>query len=423
MLKYRFQISDIFYIYQGKNRRMNFPLFVARRIRNTQESSFSKTVTYVGIGTISLGLGIILIAFSILFGFKEAIQAKIISISGDIRISKISGNHSLSESPMVKNSAWEKQVLANPGVDHLQSHVQKPGILVGKDGLAGVIIKGVGADMPSNQMAANMIQGQSSIIRPQDVILSKTLAQQLKVRLNESLILYFLSQPERPRKVHVTGIYQTGLEELDKVYILADRSWAQKMNGWTADSLGSYELFLKKEADIYQVGYEIVQTLPPDWKAESVYELNPAIFDWMSMLDRNIVIFISLLLVVACFNLVATLWVLIMERIPMVGLLKALGSSHAQIRTLFWWNGFFILIRGILLGNLIAVAFCYLQSRYHLIPLDPENYYMNAVPIHWDALTWILVNLGTCVLVAIIMTIPTHFIKKIDPQEAINYKN
>ena len=129
---------------------MNFPLFVARRIRNTQESSFSKTVTYVGIGTISLGLGIILIAFSILFGFKEAIQAKIISISGDIRISKISGNHSLSESPMVKNSAWEKQVLANPGVDHLQSHVQKPGILVGKDGLAGVIIKGVGADMPSN---------------------------------------------------------------------------------------------------------------------------------------------------------------------------------------------------------------------------------------------------------------------------------
>jgi lipoprotein-releasing system permease protein len=204
---------------------------------------------------------------------------------------------------------------------------------------------------------------------------------------------------------------------------MADRAWVQKMNGWTSDSLGTYELYFKKDVDVAQQTASLVKSLPMDWKAETVFELNPAIFDWMSMLDRNIVIFITLLLVVACFNLVATLWVLIMERIPMVGLLKALGSSHAQIRMLFWWNGFFILIRGIVIGNLLAVLFCWIQSSYHLIPLDPENYYMNAVPIHWDVLTWILVNLGTCLLVALIMTIPTHFIKKIDPQEAINYKN
>jgi lipoprotein-releasing system permease protein len=393
---------------------MNFPLFVARRIRNTQESSFSKTVTYVGIGTISIGISIILIAFAILFGFKESIQAKIISISGDVRISKISGNHSLSESPIAKNRDWESQIIQNPAIDHIQSHVQKPGILVGKEGLAGVIIKGIGNDMPANQLAPNLVQG---------LILSETMAKQLKVRLNESLILYFLSQPERPRKVHVTGIYQTGLEELDKIYIMADRAWVQKMNGWTADSLGTYEVYFKKDTEVAQQTASLLKSLPMDWKAESVFELNPAIFDWMSMLDRNIIIFISLLLMVACFNLVATLWVLIMERIPMVGLLKALGSSHAQIRTLFWWNGFFILIRGVLIGNLLAAVFCWVQSQYKLIPLDPENYYMNAVPIQWDVLTWILVNLGTCILVALIMTIPTHFIKKIDPQEAINYKN
>jgi lipoprotein-releasing system permease protein len=402
---------------------MNFPLFVARRIRNTQESSFSKTVTYVGIGTISIGISIILIAFAILFGFKESIQAKIISISGDVRISKISGNHSLSESPIAKNRDWESQIIQNPAIDHIQSHVQKPGILVGKEGLAGVIIKGIGNDMPANQLAPNLVQGQASIRRPQDIILSETMAKQLKVRLNESLILYFLSQPERPRKVHVTGIYQTGLEELDKIYIMADRAWVQKMNGWTADSLGTYEVYFKKDTEVAQQTASLLKSLPMDWKAESVFELNPAIFDWMSMLDRNIIIFISLLLMVACFNLVATLWVLIMERIPMVGLLKALGSSHAQIRTLFWWNGFFILIRGVLIGNLLAAVFCWVQSQYKLIPLDPENYYMNAVPIQWDVLTWILVNLGTCILVALIMTIPTHFIKKIDPQEAINYKN
>ena len=402
---------------------MNFPLFVARRIRNTQETSFSKTVTWVGVGTISLGISIILIAFSILFGFKSAIQEKLTSFSGDIRVSKLSGNHSISESPIHKNQAWEKSVTQLPYINHIQSHIQKPGILVGKTGLAGIVIKGIGQDMPHTQIKNNLIKGLPYLKNSQDVIISQILAKQLKTSINQSLILYFLSQPERPRKVNVTGIYETGLEELDKIFILADLDWVQKMNGWSADSLGSYEVILKKGADLNQSAYYLEKDLPTEWKLETIVELYPSLFDWMNMLDRNIVIFISLLLVVACFNLIATLWVLIMERIPMVGLLKALGSSQKQIRTIFWWNGFFILLRGLLIGNLIAIIFCYIQYTYKLIPLDPENYYMSSVPILWDTPTWIYVNVGTCLLVALTITIPTLFIKKIDPKDAINYKN
>lgn len=402
---------------------MNFPLFVARRIRNTQETSFSKTVTFVGIGTISLGISIILIAFAILFGFKSAIQEKLTSFSGDIRISKLSGNHSISESPIYKNTAWEKSVAQLPYINHIQSHIQKPGILVGKTGLAGIVIKGIGQDMPHSQIKNNLIQGLPYLKNSQDVIISQILAKQLKISMNQSLILYFLSQPERPRKVKVTGIYETGLDELDKIFILADRDWVGKMNGWSSDSLGSYEIILKKGADLNQSTYYLEKNLPTEWKLETIEELYPSLFDWMNMLDRNIVIFISLLLVVACFNLIATLWVLIMERIPMVGLLKALGSSQKQIRTIFWWNGFFILLRGLLIGNLIAVVFCYVQYTYQWIPLDPENYYMNSVPILWDTPTWLYVNAGTCLLVALTITIPTLFIKKIEPKDAINYKS
>lgn len=402
---------------------MNFPLFVARRIRNTQETSFSKTVTFVGIGTISLGISIILIAFAILFGFKSAIQEKLTSFSGDIRVSKLSGNHSISESPIYKNQAWEKSVAQLPYINHIQSHIQKPGILVGKTGLAGIVIKGIGQDMPHAQIKNNLIQGLPYLKNSQDVIISQILANQLKISMNQSLILYFLSQPERPRKVKVTGIYETGLEELDKIFILADLDWVQKMNGWSADSLGSYEVILKKGADLNQSAYYLEKDLPTEWKLETIEELYPSLFDWMNMLDRNIVIFISLLLVVACFNLIATLWVLIMERIPMVGLLKALGSSQKQIRTIFWWNGFFILLRGLLIGNLIAVVFCYVQYTYQWIPLDPKNYYMNSVPILWDTPTWLYVNAGTCLLVALTITIPTLFIKKIEPKDAINYKS
>ncbi|CAM3482883.1 ABC transporter permease [Aquirufa ecclesiirivi] len=402
---------------------MNFPLFVARRIRNTHETSFSKTVTYVGIGTVAMGVSIILIAFSILFGFKEAIQDKLTSFAGDIQVSQITGNHSLSDSPMRRNLAWEKAVLQNTAIDHIQAHLQKPGILVGDAGLAGIIIKGIGNDVPKDQLSKNMLSGQAQIHHPQDIILSNTLAKQLKVKLHSSLILYFLSNPERPRKVKITGIYETGLEELDKMSILADRSWVQKMNGWSADSIGTYEIFLKKSADLYQSADEIESSMPTEWRLETITELYPALFDWMMMLDRNIVIFITLLLVVASFNLIATLWVLIMERIPMVGLLKALGASHRQIRTIFWWNGFFILLRGLALGNVVAVVFCYLQSTYHLIPLDQESYYMSSVPIVWSMSTWVWVNIGTSLLVALIITLPTIFIKKIQAQEALQYKH
>jgi lipoprotein-releasing system permease protein len=402
---------------------VNFPLFVARRIRNTHETSFSKTVTYVGIGTIALGICIILVAFSILFGFKDAIISKITNFSGDLRISQISGNHSLSESPMQRNVAWEKTIRNHPDVAHLQSHVQKPGILVGDQGLAGVVIKGIGADLPVAQIKQNLIAGKGQINQGQQIILSAELAKQLKVKLNQSVILYFLSQPNRPRKVNIQGIYETGLEELDHLFVLADRAWVQKMNGYTADSIGTYEIFLKPNVELNSAANRLTQTLPATWKLETKEELFPALFDWMLMLDRNIVIFITLLLIVACFNLIATLWVLIMELIPMVGLLKALGSSASQIRSIFWWNGIFILLRGLLLGNLVAMGFCWLQATYHLIPLDPVNYYMNAVPIHWDWMTWVWVNLGTCLLVSVIIYIPTHFINKIDPQTAINYKN
>ena len=402
---------------------MNFPLFVARRIRKTQDTSFSKTVTYVGIGTVAVGTAIILVAFAILFGFKTTIQDKLTSFSGDARISQISGNKSLAESPLTRNREWEASTLLRPEIDHIQAHVQRPGIIVGKEGLAGIVVKGIGKDLPLKQIEKNIIQGTGALNGPQEIILSEVLANQLKVKTNGSLILYFLSAPERPRKVKIKGIYETGLEELDKIFILADRDWVQKMNGWTADSLGTYEVFFKNKENLEAKTEELTKSMPPEWRIQPVTEIYPALFDWMTMLDRNIVIFISLLFVVACFNLIATLWVLIMERVPMVGLLKSMGATAAQIRRIFWWNGLFILVRGLIIGNSIAFLFCYIQSNYQVIPLDPKSYYMNSVPIQWDMTTWGIVNLLTILLVSFMMSIPTLLITKIEPNEALNFKN
>jgi lipoprotein-releasing system permease protein len=363
------------------------------------------------------------VAFAILFGFKTTIQDKLTSFSGDARISQISSNRSLAESPLTRNKEWESNTVKRSEIDHIQAHVQRPGILVGKEGLAGIVVKGIGKDLPAKQLQKNIISGSNSLSGPQEVILSKALAKQLKVKTQGSLILYFLSAPQRPRKVKVAGIYETGLEELDKLFVLADRDWVQIMNGWTADSLGTYEVFFKNKDNLEAKTNALAKTMPPEWRIQPLTEIYPALFDWMTMLDRNIIIFISLLFVVACFNLIATLWVLIMERVPMVGLLKSMGASAAQIRRVFWWNGLFILVRGLLIGNGLAFLFCYLQSTYHLIPLDPESYYMTSVPIEWDATTWGIVNLLTMVLVGFMMSIPTLLITKIQPTEALNFKN
>lgn len=402
---------------------MNFPLFVARRIRKTQDTSFSKTVTYVGIGTVAVGTAIILVAFAILFGFKSTIQDKLTSFSGDARISQISSNRSLAESPMTRNREWESRIAQLPEIEHIQAHVQRPGIIVGKEGLAGIVVKGIGKDLPLKQLQKNIISGSPRLTGSQDVILSESLAKQLKVKTNESVILYFLSAPERPRKVKIKGIYETGLEELDKLFILAEIGWVQKMNGWTADSLGTYEVYFKDKQNLEAKTNAVAKTMPPEWRIQPLTDIYPALFDWMTMLDRNIVIFISLLFVVACFNLIATLWVLIMERVPMVGLLKSMGASANQIRRIFWWNGLFILVRGLLLGNGIAFLFCYLQYTYQFIPLDPASYYMTSVPIEWSASTWGMVNGLTILLVGFMMSIPTLLITKIEPNEALNFKN
>ncbi len=401
---------------------MNFSLFVAKKIRNTEQTSFSKTVTYVGMGTIALGTAIVIISFAILFGFKQAIVQKITGFSGNYKISRVSEDHSLTPQFLQVPKAWEEQVLAMNGVDYLHKTVQSPGILVGEKTLSGMVVKGTDSkEFLEKELNPHLIEGKLGLLGKQEVYLSKSIAEKCQVKAGEHLILYFLSAANRPRKVLVKGIYETGLEEIDQYTVFGNLAWVKELTQVPENLHSSVEVHLKEgAADLSKV---IEKTLPIELRLDTIEEIDPAIFDWLVMLDRNIVILITLLLFVAGFNLIATLWVLIMERIPMIGLLKSIGASNRQIRRIFWWNGMFILSWGILFANLIALAFCYLQDQYQLIPLDASTYYMHAVPIYWSGQAWLLTNLGTIILVAIFLSIPTLYIQKISPLEAIRFRD
>ncbi len=401
---------------------MNFSLFVAKKIRNTEQTSFSRTVTYVGMGTIALGTAIVIISFAILFGFKQSIIRKITGFSGQYKISRVSEDHSLTPQFLQVPKVWEEQVMAMQGVEYLHKTVQSPGILVGEKTLSGMVVKGTDSkDFLEKELKPNLLEGKLGLLGKQEVYLSKIIADKCQVKSGDKLILYFLNAANRPRKVIVKGIYETGLEEIDQYTVFANLAWVKELNEVPENLHSSVEVHLKEgSADLSKV---IEKTLPIELRLDTIEEIDPAIFDWLVMLDRNIVILITLLLFVAGFNLIATLWVLIMERIPMIGLLKSMGASNRQIRRIFWWNGMFILSWGILLANLIAFGFCYIQDQYQLIPLDPGTYYMHAVPIYWSAQAWLLTNLGTLTLVGIFLSIPTLYIQKISPLEAIRFRD
>lgn len=240
---------------------MNFSLFVAKKIRNTEQTSFSRTVTYVGMGTIALGTAIVIISFAILYGFKQSIIRKITGFSGQYKISRVSEDHSLTPQFLQVPKAWEEQVLEMNGVDYLHKTVQSPGILVGEKTLSGMVVKGTDSkDFLEKELKSHLIEGKLGLLKKQEVYLSKIIAEKCQVKSGDKLILYFLNAANRPRKVIVKGIYETGLEEIDQYTVFGNLAWVKELNEVPENLHSSVEVHLKEgSADLSKI---IEKTLP-----------------------------------------------------------------------------------------------------------------------------------------------------------------
>jgi lipoprotein-releasing system permease protein len=427
---------------------LNLPVFLANRVRNAPLGSFSATVTRVGIASVAIGLTVLLIAFGILFGFKRTIQQKIFAFGAHLQVIKFSGNVSYDAPPISLSDPAVARMRNVPGVAQLQGVVQKAGILQADDDLQGVVLKGVGPDYDWRLFRESLVAGTlpnfdsvGTSGYSTQLLISQTIARQLKLRVGQSAIMYFTSQAQRggegnvpaagaaagptglrPRKMTVAGIYETGLEEGDKTFILGDRRLIQRLNNWGADSVGGYELFVRDFAQLMPTAQAVLNQIPPEMRLIKVTDQYGPLFDWMTLLDRNTTVFLALILFVACFNMGSVLLVLMMERTPMIGLLKALGSPNDLMRRMFVTVGLSIVGWGLLLGNALGIGLCWLQYRYQLIPLDPKNYYMTYVPIAWDWPVIGLVNLVVVGLIALAMWVPTLVINRIDPVKALVFK-
>jgi lipoprotein-releasing system permease protein len=407
---------------------LNVPVFLARKVRHAPEGSFSATVTRVGIASIALGLAILIVAFAVLFGYKRTIEQKIFLFGAHLQVSKFTNNASYEETALPLKTSLYQDSTRIPGVRHIQAVALKAGILKTPEELTGVILKGVGKDYDWNLFKESIVAGTVPVVGADtgsgstQLLLSQLMANQLNVKVGDAVPLYFLGNPPRARKMTVVGIYETGLEEVDKTIALGDIRLVQRLNRWGPDSVGSYEIYVNDFNQLKGTADNVFEAMTPSMRLTRVTDQYRPLFDWMLLLDRNMVILLTLITFVASFNMVSVLLVLMMERTPMIGLLKALGGPSSLIRRMFVFVGLNMVGWGLLIGNVVGLTFCFLQQRFKLIPLDPKNYFVSYVPIAWDWETILALNGATVLLISLVLWLSTILINRIQPVKALAFK-
>jgi lipoprotein-releasing system permease protein len=317
-------------------------------------------------------------------------------------------------------------LLANPGILSIEAVAYKPAMLrLNDEEVEGVVIKGVGPLFDTLRFAKYLEQGRFPLrgesAYSTEILISNTQARRLQLELGSRVNAFFFQAPPRARPLQVVGIYNTGFEEFDRNTVIADLGMLQRLNNWNDQEAGLLEIHLRSEEDIPQVFAIVDDFAGFQYFTQDVRRKFLDTFDWLLIITNNVNTFLGLIIFVACFNMVAVLFILIMERTNMIGLLKALGSSDKQIRQIFWLMGVKIVSRGLLIGNLLGLGLAYLQYRFHWIKLDPENYFMSFVPIRWEWTPILLINLMTLALVLLALFIPLGRVARIAPSESIRF--
>ena len=404
---------------------MNLSYFIAKRISFKQAGGFSGIIHRIAVASLAVGLGVALLSIMVLGGFQKTVSSRVYGFTGHFQVQKFQMSTAYEEQPFSLNAAFLTQVPSFPFVTKVQSYAHKAALLKGAEEVEGVLVKGLGQDMDSLGFAQYLVEGRMLHLPDSgvsnEVLMSRVLANKLLIEVGDKVTLYFVQQPPRFRRVEVVGIYETYLENFDEKIVIGELQTIRNLNGWTSDQVGGLEIHVDDPAKADSYAGLLEEKLDYDLKLSDSRERFLDIFDWLKLLDTNVVVFISLIGFVAVFNMGAILFLLIMERTQMIGLLKAMGAKNSQVRALFFWNGIHILGKGLLYGNAIALGLGALQDYFQLVPLDPISYYMSYVPIDWNWPVFFLLNLGVTVLTAAVLWIPVGIISKVDPIKSIRF--
>lgn len=391
--------------------------------------SLSKPVVRISFISIALGLALMIISVAVVIGFKNSVSNKVMGVASHIRLVLFDNNASLQGKPVTVTNELIDQLLNNKKIGHIQTTAQKAGVIKTSDQIQGVVLKGIDSNYDSKFLINNLVAGKypnfTDSIKTDEVLISERIAKKLNLDVGNNLRMWFIDEDNagaRGRKFNISGIYNSGVEEFDSRYVIADLRHLQKLNNWKADEVGSIEIYLKNVKEINNTASELYNTLPYNLTVITVYEEYPQIFNWLNLLDMNVIVILTLMILVATITMISTLLVLIIERTSMVGLLKALGANNSSVRKIFLYKASGIILTGMFWGNFIGLLFYFVQLKFRLISLSPDSYYVSYVPVELHMSDFLLLNLGTFIVSVLVLIIPSYYITRIVPARALRYE-
>jgi len=372
------------------------------------------------------------ISISVVVGFKTEIRQKVSGFASDIVVNNYDANYSYETRPITLSSEDIAGLRRIVGVRNIQFFATKPGIIKVNTTLHGVVLKGVYKEYDWLFIRKNMIEGKvlsfSDTAKSNQVLISKKMSQILQLKVGDPVYLYFIQNPPRMRKMYVSGIYETMLEDFDNMFVFADIRHVQKLNDWQPNEISGYEINVNNFDSIPEIQQDIFSVIGSKFqkdgtklKVSSVTERFPYIFDWIGLFNTNLWVILILMMIISGFNIVSGLLVFVLERINMIGIFKAVGFFDANIRRIFVYLSFAYVFIGLAIGNLLSWALYSLQNKYHFAHLDKASYYIDYVPMKIEVWQVFALNAAVILLTIIFLLIPSTLISKIEPVKAIKF--
>lgn len=409
---------------------MNFEYFIVKRLISAKKykSSISAPIIKIAITAIAIGVVMMLVSFATGLGLQEKIRDKIAAFNGHISISSYDNNSSkVSLTPVSTDQDFYPEFTSVDGIAHVQAVASTFGVIRTEEDFEGIVAKGVGADYKWDYFEEFLTQGRLpnySENLNNEILISEYLANRLKLKNGDRVATYFMrddSDLPLQRSFEIVGVYESGFQEFDELYMLTDIRHIQRINRWEEDEIGNYEVFVEDFDELDTKGNEIYENTGSFLDTQTISQKYYSIFEWLSLFDFNMALILGIMILVSGINMITALLVLILERTQMIGMLKGLGAADWSIRKIFLYNAAYLIVLGLFWGNLIGIGLLALQKYFKLIPLDPRTYYVTEVPIYlsWDYI--LLVNTGTLILCMLMLLIPSVIISKISPVKAIKF--
>jgi len=411
---------------------MNYELFIAKRLITSKKykSSISAPIMKIGVIAIALSIVVMLISIATSTGLQEKIREKVSGFNGHIQIVKYDFNNSMvSVKPISIKQDFYPNFSQVAGVKKIQVFAQKAAIIKTENTFEGIILKGVGADYDWSFFKDYIVSGELPNYtdkRSDEILISKNMADRLLLKSGDQVAIWFvrddLNKAPQVRKLTISGVYNSGFPEFDNSYVIGDIKHIQRLNKWKPDEVGGFEVIIDDFDALDLVSQEVHRSIPSSLNSYSIKNKFPLIFEWISLFDSNTYAIIFIMILVAGFNMITALLVLILERTQMIGIIKSLGSTNWQIRKIFLYQATYLVFRGLIWGNLIGLSLLFAQKYFGIITLDPETYYVDKAPVYISLGYILFLNLGVLVLSYAMLLVPSYFITKISPIRAIKFE-